>query len=275
MLLTKPPIKKRFDQTDQEVLDQLFWRHGCNLPEWSQYPDILKEAGLDPATITPEMQELSAGRLIGMANAKLSQNGSAHDEPLEWLGPREKKLKDGTPYHQWRTTCDQCRVARLGLSDGGARFVVEVENGTPGEHEILASDLKSLHRAISSAEAYYGSKHGLKRVESNSYDVIGRSAEMGLAGKQPTPAPKVAKVKQVQEPRARQRNCEVDPFGQRRGTQAAEINAIFIGNPDTVYTVPEVSDKTQLNKGRVKKHFDYLVDRGFCEREGKGIKLKK
>lgn len=70
------------------------------------------------------------------------------------------------------------------------------------------------------------------------------------------------------EPKAK---AERDRWGNRVGTQAAQINAVMGSKPKKVKAIAE---ETQLDAGRVRNHMTYLVERGHLTQTEDGYVVK-
>jgi hypothetical protein len=82
------------------------------------------------------------------------------------------------------------------------------------------------------------------------------------------------KEKKVKEPKAPKQEVEVDAYGNRKGTQASQLNDLIFSQPaKKPVTIDFIAKKTGLSKGRISGHMRYLVINKHVTKVSDGYKI--
>jgi hypothetical protein len=168
----------------QAVVDALILRHGTNLPNWADWPDKLREAGLDPADVTIGM--------IRKAEVNFRKSlRTALDKPPREEIVWERPVKEETAvsvWHSWWTSCRRFRVTRTAtkLSEGESGYHVSFVKGTQhpnGEAAVAKAEKwhRTLEGAFVAAEELYCKQLETIHVKSNKKQRLNEAAKEGLA----------------------------------------------------------------------------------------------
>ncbi len=169
-LAKKPEPKKPV----QEILNDLIFRYGKNVPSWPDWEEKLAGYDLSPRDILPGMlttaQEQAREHLLPALQSRR----------LDWQPWIKEKWSD-TEVVVWRSKCGLYKVARIPEQYGlPAYFAVTVKIHLRAAPErIIKTELRSLQKAFDVAEEYHQRLVGL--VESNREEVLEDARKNGIS----------------------------------------------------------------------------------------------
>lgn len=251
------PVPINYTPLDaQTILNELVYKHGSNVTEWSSYPQLLQEVGLSFATVTPKM----------LAEAD-QWCRLRHDQLIDWR-PSETKAEGLSIYDEWRSKCGRYRIVRQSdrfvatarNPEGKERFV-EQDAKRPGNYP---KEYRNLEGALLAVETYHKAKLGQDKVESNRKQALLEAEKKGKnkltntvvdsEGKPVTPK----ELKEPKEIRTRTPGVNQDQWGHKIGSQPSLINAVLSTTPQTTQAI---ADKCGLGLKRVTEHLQYWMKR--------------
>jgi hypothetical protein len=188
----------------QSLVNELFIRHGANLPERGDYPDLLESVSLKVNQVKSKHLELGMKAYEKMIEEETGKAPPPRDNKLNWviLPSEEKEWMTVKSCHFWQTEDGRYRVYRvLGMDEVQPKFTSQYRTHKGGwdacefEAGTLSSPkyLKSLELALSQVEKYHGERAKVALVASNREEVLVKAVELGLASPVViTPKPKEA-----------------------------------------------------------------------------------
>jgi len=192
----------------QSLVNELFIRHGANLPERGDYPDLLESVGLKVNQVKSKHLELGMKAFEKMIEEETGKAPPPRDNKLNWVilpSEEDEETKRKSPFksvHFWQTEDGRYRVYRvIGNDEEQPKFTSQYRTHKGGwdacefEAGTLSSPkyLKSLELALSQVEKYHAERAKVALVASNREEVLVKAVELGLA----SPVVVAPKVKEV------------------------------------------------------------------------------